>query len=796
MNNMTLIPVKENIIRCVYHPNGLIADAGTLYSYPGKQNPDPGKTDLDVCIEQLESNADPETGEVIFRGADGELLLHIPEMEFTTVPVLKYTTGGEKPVIERVVTVDGERNFIKNLRSVEDHTALHGRIFFRFEENEAIHGFGQGEEGIYNLRGHNRYLYQHNMRIPMPVLLSNKCYAFVFDCGCLMTFEDTENGSYLYFDALQQIDFYFIYGKNFDELISGIRFLTGKASMLPKWAFGYIQSKEHYHTAKELADIACKYRELDVPLDCVVQDWNTWEPGKWGQKTLDSKRYDDVEEQMKVLKDLHVHTMVSVWPNCNSGTKNHTEFERSGTLLNDYSTYNAFDEKAREIYFRQAKEGLFDRGFDAWWCDSTEPFSGPDWNGPIKREPWERFFIVGTEHKKYLPAEKANLYSLFHARGMYENQRKVTEEKRVLNLTRSGYAGSQQYGAVLWSGDITASWAVMKKQIAEGLNMVMSGYPYWTLDIGGFFTVGKKWQNRGCGCNTDPSPRWFWKGEYDEGVKDRGYCELYTRWLQFGAFLPMFRSHGTDTPREIWNFGERGTPFFDAIEKQIRLRYQLIPYLYSIAASVWLNDSVIIRPLLFDFPQDEKAAALSTEYLFGHSILVNPVTKPMYYLSGDREIIPPASTVWETYLPSGIEWVEFYSGLRFSGGQTVSTEAPLDRIPLFIRAGTILPMQKGLHYTSEDTGYPLEIHVYTGTNADFVLYEDAGDGYGYENGEYAVISLHWDDKAGSLTIDERAGCFPGMKEYNEMEVFLNGKKAAVINYYGKKVVLKPEDVLQ
>ena len=354
---------------------------------------------------------------------------------------------------------------------------------------------------------------------------------------------------------------------------------------------------------------------------------------------------------------------------------------------------------------------------------APQPFSGPDWNGPIKREPWERFFIVGTEHKKYLPAEKANLYSLFHARGMYENQRKVTEEKRVLNLTRSGYAGSQQYGAVLWSGDITASWAVMKKQIAEGLNMVMSGYPYWTLDIGGFFTVGKKWQNRGCGCNTDPSPRWFWKGEYDEGVKDRGYCELYTRWLQFGAFLPMFRSHGTDTPREIWNFGERGTPFFDAI-------------------------------------------------------------------------IPPASTVWETYLPSGIEWVEFYSGLRFSGGQTVSTEAPLDRIPLFIRAGSILPMQKGLHYTSEDTGYPLEIHVYTGADADFVLYADAGDGYGYENGEYAVISLHWDDKAGSLTIDERAGCFPGMKEYNEMEVFLNGKKAAVINYYGKKVVLKPEDVLQ
>ena len=796
MKNMTLIPVKENIIRCLYHPDGLRDDTETVCSYPGKQIPDSENAVLHLCTERLQASAVPETGEVVFRSADGALLLQIPGMEFTSVPVLKYTTGGEKPVIERVVTVDGERNFIRNLKTVEDHLALRGRVFFRFEENEAIHGLGQGEEGIYNLRGHTRYLYQHNMRIPMPVLLSDRMYALVFDCGCLMTFEDTEQGCYLWFDALQQVDFYFVTGETCDELITGIRFLTGKASMLPKWAFGYIQSKEHYHTAKELADVARKYRELAVPLDCVVQDWNTWEPGKWGQKTPDPERYGDLDEQMKVLKDLHVHSMVSVWPNCNTGTDNHTEFSEAGCLLNDYATYDAFSEKAREIYFRQAKEGLFDQGFDAWWCDSTEPFSGPDWNGPIKREPWERFWLVGTEHKKYLPAEKANLYSLMHARGMYENQRKVTKGKRVLNLTRSGYAGGQQYGAVLWSGDITASWSVMKKQIAEGLNMAMSGYPYWTLDIGGFFTVGKKWQNRGCGCNTDPSPRWFWKGEYDEGVKDRGYCELYTRWLQFGAFLPMFRSHGTDTPREIWNFGERGTPFFDAIEKQIRLRYLLMPYLYSEAAAVWLKDSTVMRPLLFDFPQDKKAAGMSTEFMFGRSILVNPVTEPMYFLAGDRKIVPPKSTAWETWLPYGEQWIDFHTGKRYEGGQTVSTDAPLDTIPLFVKAGSIVPMMRGLHYALEDNGNPLELHVYTGADADFLLYEDAGDGYGYENGEYALVSLHWDDAAEVLTIGERTGCFPGMKEFTEMEISVNEKKAAFIRYDGKKAVLRLGNVLQ
>ena len=254
-------------------------------------------------------------------------------------------------------------------------------------------------------------------------------------------------------------------------------------------------------------------------------------------------------------------------------------------MLDDMSTYDAFDAEAREIYWQQAKAVLFDGGFDAWWCDSTEPFSGPDWGGEQKREPWERFQLVGGEHKRFLDPERANLYALAHARGIYENQRRETEEKRVMNLTRSGYAGSQRYGAVLWSGDTAARWSVMRGQIAEALSMAASGYPWWTLDIGGFFVVRENWRARGCGCENDPTPKWFWTGDFEAGIGDMGFRELYVRWLQFGCFLPMFRSHGTDAPREIWNFGQKGDAMYDAIEKFIRLRYRLMPYIYSLAGA-------------------------------------------------------------------------------------------------------------------------------------------------------------------------------------------------------------------
>ena len=687
------------------------------------------------------------------RTSDGSTLLQEGIKEFIRIPVMKYTTGDEAPVIDRVKTVDGERNFIRNLKEVRDHEAFQGRLHFCFADDEQIHGLGQAEEGIYDYRGHVQYLYQHNMRIPMPVLVSSRGYGILFDCTCLMTFSDTENGSYLFFDAIPYLDYYFIAGDSMDEIVAGLRYLTGDAAMLPKWAYGYVQSKEQYYTADELVEVAERYRKLGIPIDCVVQDWNTWEKDKWGNKILDPERYGNMKECAEKLHGMNVHTMVSVWPNMNSGTENYDEFMSKGQLLNDLATYDAFDDKAREVYWKQVKEGLFENGFDSFWCDSTEPFSGPDWGGEIKREPWKRYQIVGDEHKKYLPPEKANAYALMHAKGIFENQRKTTEKKRVLNLTRSGYASGQKYAAMLWSGDTCASWDTLRRQITEGLNMGLSGYPYWTLDIGGFFTVGKEWKNRGCGCNNDPTPKWFWHGIYDEGVKDKGYCELYVRWLQMGVFLPMFRSHGTDTPREIWNFGREGDPFYDAIAKAIRLRYTLMPYIYSLAGAVRLEAGTMMRSLLFDFPDDEKAVERSDEFMFGKNLLVCPVTEPMYYEAGSAEL--ERDKTWECYLPAGSVWYDIWDNKKYEGGQTVIVDAPLDRIPVFAKGGSMIPERANLTYAMEDNDEPIELHIFTGADGEFVYYDDAGDDYAYEKGEYETIRFRWMDESRTLEIYER-----------------------------------------
>lgn len=800
---MSIQAVRDHIIHCVYSHEpieevpSLLIDTGKMQQnmqYAAELVLEEGTKDLHISAGTLGMQIARADGQISWMNDRTKRpLLREVKKEFIKVPVIKYTTGDEKPLIKRVKTVDGERNFIQNLREESDHDAYQGRLYFDFDEDEGVYGLGQAEEGVYNYRHHTQYLYQHNMRIPMPMFVSDKGYGILFDATCLMTFNDTEVGSYMFFDAIPQLSYYVIAGDDLDEIIDGFRYLTGQAAMLPKWAYGYIQSKEQYYTADELADVVKKYRELQVPLDCVVQDWNSWEKDQWGQKSLDPTRYANMRERADEIHAMGAHTMVSVWPNMNTGTPNHTELFDAGYMLNDYATYDAFDEKAREIYWKQAKEGLFDQGFDSWWCDSTEPFSGPDWSGDIKREPWVRYQLVGTEHKKYLDAEKANAYALVHAQGIYENQRRTRENMRVLNLTRSGYASGQKYAAMLWSGDITASWDVMRRQIAEGLNMAMSGYPYWTLDIGGFFTVGKKWQNRGCSCNTDPTGRWFWKGRYDEGVHDKGFCELYTRWIQMGCFLPMFRSHGTDTPREIWNFGSKGTMFYDAIEKYIKLRYRLMPYIYSLAGDVVLRNGTIMRSLLFDFSDDKRAAGMATQFMFGRSLLVCPVLQPMYY---EAESTPlDEEKTWKVYLPADTLWYDFYTGVCYDGGQEILADAPLDTMPLYVRAGSVIPMTSGLQYAMEKNDAPLELHVYPGADGTFTLYDDAGNDYAYEQGEYAQIPLHYDEAAGTLTIGERTGSYRGMEGQIRYEVYVSNVKKTQGVYDGAKVEIALNDTL-
>jgi alpha-D-xyloside xylohydrolase len=703
-----------------------------------------------------------------------ELLLQEGDKELSVEPVNKYSLKGEKAIIKRVKTVDGERNFVENMVSYHDRDAYRAKIFFKWQKDEAIHGLGQSEEGNYNRRGTTQYLYQHNMKIPVPFLISDKNYGILFDCGSLMTFNDDAYGSYVFLDTVEQLDYYFIYGKQLDDVIAGFRKLTGQAVMLPKWAFGYVQSKEAYQNQQELVDVVAEYRKREVPLDCVVQDWNTWKDNMWGDKHLDPARYPDIVSAVGEIHKMHAHTMISIWPNMNEGGKDFEEFASSNYLLLDNSTYDAFNKDARKMYWKQIEEELLTDGFDSWWCDSTEPFSGPDWNGEVKREPWERFQLVGGEHKKYLDPALANLYAKVHAQGIYENQRISVPGHRVLNLTRSGSAGSQKYGTVLWSGDISATWETLRKQIVEGLNFCMSGMPYWTLDIGGFFVVKEAWQKRGCGSNRNPNPLWFWNGGFNNGVDDFGYRELYVRWIEYGTFLPMFRSHGTDTPREIWNFGQPGDVFYDAIKKFICLRYRLMPYIYSMAGRVSNNNYTIMRSLLFDFPYDSVAKQIDNEFMFGEALLVCPVIEPMYYEANNRRIVKDKTRI--CYLPSGVDWFDFWTGKLYRGGQTIIAEAPLDRIPLFVKAGSIIPMESSvLQYAQQTSDTPLEFHVYPSSDGQTIFYEDSGDGYEYEKGKYNQIPLCWDDKKQIFSIGKSNYRFPQSASGRLCSVVVDGE---------------------
>lgn len=759
--------VYPEIIRAVWTKSNVVLNESLIIrpeTYKNNGYLEVAENESDICMEagRVTAEFSKTTGCCIWK-RNGQVLFKEAFKDLTETDVVHYTTEGAAPVVKRVKTVDGERSFIENLKMKKDRTAYRARLGFTWADDEAVYGLGQGEEGIYNYRHHQQYLYQHNMRIPIPMLVSSRLYGVLTDCCSLLTFNEEAGDAYLFLDTVDQLDYYVMAGDSMDDVVRGFRRLTGTAAMLPKWAYGYVQSKEQYYTADELLRVAEEYRRRKIPLDCIVQDWNTWEPGIWGEKKLDPARYANIKEVNQKLHEMNVHTMVSVWPNMAEGGSNHQEFVDTNHILGDYSTYDAFDEEARAIYWRQAKEGLFDAGFDSWWCDSTEPFSGPDWGGMVKREPWERFELVGKEHKKYIDASKANAFALMHAKGIFENQRKDRPDKRVLNLTRSGYAAQQQYGVVLWSGDIAASWDTLKKQIPEGLNMCLSGMPYWTLDIGAFFVVGSAWQNRGCGNHTNPDPLWFWTGRYNDGVADKGYCELYARWFEYGTFLPMQRSHGTDTPREIWNFGEPGTCFYDVIEKYIHLRYRLMPYIYSLAGMVTLEDYTIMRSLIFDFPEDEKVKNIGNQYMFGPSLLICPVTEPMYYEAGNKEI--NREKVWTCYLPAGTKWYHYWTNQSYEGGQSVTVPAPLGEMPIFVKAGSIIPvLQEEIQYAAQQPKKPVEVMVYPGEDCYFTLYEDGGDDYGYENGAYARTDLIWKEAGQELVIGKRVGTYPGMDE--------------------------------
>ncbi len=670
------------------------------------------------------------TGDITWM-LNGELLLHENGHTLREIDVIKYDYDLDAPIRE-VVTADGVRTRADGTPLV-DRKGYQTRLSFSFAPSEAIYGLGQHEEGLLNYRGQHQFLYQNNLKIACPVIVSSGGWAILHNNGSAQVFHDDAFGSYLSADCADELDYFVIAGPEFDTLVAGIRQLTGDAPLLPRWTLGYVQSKEHYHTADELTAVAHEYRRRGVPLDCVVQDWQTWPGWLWGQKTVDETRYPDLKGTIDELHDENVKLMISIWPNMVNNGPDQLEFLQKGQLLGNGSTYNAFDPEARKTYWEQCNRQLFASGVDAWWCDCTEPFEF-DWYGAEKMFPEDRMRANVDEFKRYIDPAKILHYSIHHARAMYEGQRGVTDEKRVVNLTRSGMTGQQRYAAICWNGDVSSNWETLKRTIADGLNLCVCGLPYWTVDAGGFFSKGGE--------------EWFRQGEYPDGCRDEGFRELYTRWIQLSALLPMMRSHGADTPREIWQFGEKGEPYYDAIEKAIRLRYRLIPYLYSEMAAVHFDKSTMLRMLAFDFRTDETALNIKDQFMLGRCLMAAPILTPMQNGAATRKV----------YLPMGCGWYDFMTRERYEGGRWLTVQARIDEIPLFVREGSILPMGSDIQHTGEEQKVTFD--VYPGADAVFPFYNDAGDGYAYERGEYERILCRWSEEQQELSFEAKEKAFP------------------------------------
>ena len=633
-------------------------------------------------------------------------------------------------------TVDGVKISLKG--EDEEYVRSSYHVTLKMEVAEGImYGLGSHYDGYKCLNGVNIPLYQENLKISIPFFISTAGFGCLINNGSYMRFDNTEkNVVKIYVDCADILEMY-VFAGTVDEIHASYREVTGTTPMLPKWAVGYAQSKERYQNEDELLAVVRRYRELKVPLDLVVQDWLYWEDGLWGQKSFDKKRYSDPKSTIDKIHELGAKVMISIWPNMNGDGPDQREFKDKKLMLADGSVYNAFDEKAREVYFQQAYNGLFKYGIDAWWCDSSEPYDA-NWEGEKEPEQEARTKKSIAEYKKYIDDSQINMFSLYHAKGIYENQRKVSD-KRVCNLTRSGFAGQHQFGTITWWGDVSASWNTLEKQVYMLQNYISCGEAYWNSDIGAFFV------RKGM--------PWFWNGEYDKGVEDDAYKELYTRWLQFAAFTPLMRSHGTDTPREIWNFGEPGSKYFEAIKAAIELRYRLVPFFYSVAAGVTFRGIMPVKPLAMAYPHDkiwmstavdteaEKNAAFR-EYMYGDQLLICPVTESAKASDG--------AMTMRVYLPEGL-WYDFYTYDRYEGGRIITIDVTIDHIPVFAKAGAIIPTVEVMQYVDEKKNAPYEILVFAGADGVFELYDDAGDGYEYENGAYSLIKLQYNEQNGEVS---------------------------------------------
>lgn len=771
---LKLQPYTNSIIRITYtlqdefssHKTlGIIAEADSV-------DWDVSETEeaIELSTDSLHLSISRFTSAITYRYKNGKLLLSEANYDSKLMEAFdSYKTILDEDSVIKIETADGIKDSIVNAKKSYDRTLYHTKLQMQWQDGEALYGMGQHEEGILNLRGHVQYGHQANMKIAIPFLLSTNNYGLLLDTYSPTIFNDNEFGSYLYTEAVEELDYYFIHGDNFDQIISGYRSLTGQAAMLPRWAFGYMQSFERYESADELIATVEEYRNREIPLDSIVLDWQSWEGEKWGQKTFDNNRFPDPKAMTDKLHDLGAHFMISIWPNMRDMTPNNQEFKEKGGLFQQSDIYDAFDQDAKDLYWKQTKEGLFDYGVDAWWTDSCEPFA-PEWSCRNKPEPGRNFTAFHETARTYMDETLTNAYAFVHSKTIFEGQRNVTSDKRVTNLTRSGYTGQQRFGNIFWSGDIAAKWSTLKNQIAAGLNFCASGLPYWTLDIGAFFVKH--------------GLPWFWDGDYELGNQDPAYRELYTRWFQYATFLPVLRAHGTDTRREVWQFGEEGSPHYDAIVKFIKLRYKLMPYIYSLAGMVTQRDYTMLRLLAFDYGEDSNVYDIDDQFMFGNALMICPVTEASSAAAGLLTVNR------EVYLPKGSDWYDYWTGDRYEGGQMITASASIDAIPIFVPSGAVIPMTKPVQYTKEMDDKEYDLHIYTGHDGSFTLYLDEGDNYNYENGAFATVAFDWIDSAGTLKISDLSGGYAGLPEQLSVNVYIDGHNKSALIYDHKALTLQ------
>jgi alpha-D-xyloside xylohydrolase len=553
------------------------------------------------------------------------------------------------------------------------------------------------------------------------------------------------------------IDYYFVYGPALDNVVAGYRRITGPAPMIPRWALGLWQSRQRYETAKASLDAVDGFRSRGIPFDNIVQDWFYWKEDSWGSHEFDKTRFPDPDGWVRKIHEKHARLMISVWGKFYPGTKNFEAMRTQGFLyglnltegLRDwvgdggypYTFYDAFNPEAGKLFWSQMEQSLFRKKVDAWWLDAPEPdlLPTPTLDG-------QRTHMHPTALGS--GSRMLNAYSLMNSKTVYEGQRSVAPEQRFFILTRSAFAGNQHYGAAVWSGDISSTWTALRLQIPAGLGLSVSGIPYWTMDIGGFSVPAR------------------FAAEHPTAENAEEWRELNARWFEFGTFVPLLRVHGEAPKREMWELGGESHPAYQAELKFDRIRYRLLPYVYSLAGAVTHAGGTIMRPLVMDFRADAKARDVTDQYLFGPAFLVSPVTT---YKARSRAV----------YLPSATTWYDFWTGTNVMGGQTVDVPAPYDSMPIHVKAGSIIPTGPEIMYTDEKPADPIVLWVYAGADGEFTLYEDDGLTYGYEKGASARIPLRWNDAARTLTIGKREGSFVGMQKERTFEVVLVSKARPV-----------------